>query len=70
MRNMFCRKKVVYHLVNSNREIIKSDVEFKITPRKDEYIYFNDNGPFYKVINLSHQVNNNQNIWIIIEKII
>ena len=62
-------KKVKYYLINQNRDIIKSDVKFKIPPRQCEVIYFDYEGPYYKVINILHHINSKHTIWILIEEI-
>lgn len=63
---MFKRKYTVT-LLNSKWEIVKRNVNFTIIPRKDEYIYLDEQ--YYEVVNVVHMLNKKQDIFVIISEV-
>lgn len=63
---MFKRKYTVT-LLNSKWEIVKINVNFTIIPRKDEYIYLDEQ--YYEVVNIVHMLNKKQDIFVIISEV-
>jgi hypothetical protein len=60
------RRKYTVSILNSKWVPIKRNVKLVIIPRADEYIYLN--GKYYQVLNVVHTLNDNQDIFIIIEE--
>lgn len=64
----------IYHLITSNDNskhiIIKENVKFKTTPIIDDSIYFNEKGPYYRVIGITHHMSTFHVIWVSVEKIL
>jgi hypothetical protein len=54
-------------IINSKWESIKRNIEMYIIPRKDEYIYLNEQ--YYTVLNIIHMLNENHEVFIIIEEL-
>jgi hypothetical protein len=63
---MFKRKYTVT-LLNSKWEIVKRNVNFTIIPRKDEYVYLDEQ--YYEVVNVVHMLNKKQDIFVIINEV-
>ena len=63
---MFKRKYTVT-LLNSKWEVVKRNVNFTIIPRKDEYVYLDEQ--YYEVVNVVHMLNKKQDIFVIINEI-
>jgi hypothetical protein len=53
-------------LLDSKWSVIKNGVIFKVIPRKDEYIYYND--MYYQVLNVVHNLTLKHEILIIVEE--
>lgn len=66
--------KPIFHLIIPNEDskpiIVKEYVKFKVSPVIDDKIYFDVNGPFYKVTGITHNINTFHVIWVSVEKII
>jgi len=58
------RKKYTVTLLNSKWEILKRNLPFEIIPRKDEFIWLDDQ--YFEVINLVHQIDKKQSIFVIV----
>jgi hypothetical protein len=54
-------------LLNSKWEIVKRNVNFTIIPRKDEYVYLDEQ--YYEVVNVVHMLNKKQDIFVIINEV-
>jgi hypothetical protein len=54
-------------LLNVKWDIIKKDVKLSVIPRKDEYIYLNNQ--YYEVLNIIHDINNKENILLVINEL-
>jgi hypothetical protein len=63
---MFKRKYTVT-LLNSKWGIVKRNVNFTIIPRKDEYVYLDEQ--YYEVVNVVHMLNKKQDIFVIINEV-
>jgi hypothetical protein len=65
--------KPIFHLIlpddNGKPIIIKKNVKFKSIPMVDDKIYFNENGPYYMVCNITHHLTTFHVIWISVIKI-
>jgi hypothetical protein len=66
--------KPIFNIIipNENKPptIIKEGVKFKVRPVLDDKIYFNTEGPYYRVIGITHHINTFHVIWVSVEKII
>lgn len=60
------KTKYTISLLNSKWEKINIDMKFKVIPRRDEYIYLNNQ--YYQVLNVVHQLNDKQEIFIVINE--
>ena len=60
---MFKRKYTV-SLLDSKWVVLKRDVKLSVIPRRDEYLYFDNQ--YYEVLNVVHMLNNKQDIFVII----
>ena len=63
---MFKRKYTV-SLLDSKWVVLKRDVKLSVIPRRDEYLYFDNQ--YYEVLNVIHMLNNKQDIFVIINGI-
>jgi hypothetical protein len=63
---MFKRKYTV-SLLDSKWVVLKRDVKLSVIPRRDEYLYFDNQ--YYEVLNVVHMLNNKQDIFVIINGI-
>ena len=63
---MFKRKYTVT-LLNSKWEVVKRNVNFTFIPRKDEYVYLDEQ--YYEVVNVVHMLNKKQDIFVIINEV-
>lgn len=58
--------KYTVSILNSKWFPIKRNVEMIIIPRRDEYIYMNEQ--YYEVINVVHMLNEKQDIFVIVNE--
>ena len=79
--SLFCKNKVTYNVVKSvnyeDDEIhnlgdnVIRGVKLLTTPSVGEKIYFDDDGPFYIILSVSHRViKSKHDIWLTVEEII
>jgi hypothetical protein len=81
--NLFCRNKVKYNVVisvkydeDSSESIFPIDniirgVKFMVKPMIGEKYYFDDDGPFYTIVNISHRIiGGKHEIWVTVDEII
>jgi hypothetical protein len=54
-------------IINSKWEPIKRNIEMFHLPRKDEYVHLNDQ--YYTVLNIVHMLNENHEVFIVIEEL-
>lgn len=62
------KNKYTISLLDSKWQPLKRNFKVDVIPRANEFIYLNDE--YYKVLNVVHTLNNKQEIFVIIEKII
>lgn len=55
-------------ILNSKWNPIKRNVEIFIIPRRDEYVYMNDQ--YYEVLNVVHMLNEKQDIFVIVNEMV
>lgn len=55
-------------ILNSKWNPIKRNVEMFIIPRRDEYVYMNDQ--YYEVLNVVHMLNEKQDIFVIVNEMV
>lgn len=60
--------KYTVSILNSKWHPIKRNVEMIIIPRRDEYVYMNDQ--YYQVLNVVHMVNEKQDIFVIVDEVV
>jgi hypothetical protein len=60
------KSKYSVSLLNVNWEPINIKLKLSIIPRIDEFIYLDNQ--YYQVLNIVHQLNKNQEIFIVIDK--
>ena len=60
---MFTRKYKV-SILTSKWEIIKMNLKLTIIPKKDEYLFIDNQ--YYEIINVVHVINDNQDIFLIV----
>jgi hypothetical protein len=63
---MFKRKYTI-SILNVKWEPIKSNVKLSVLPRKDEFIYLDNQ--YYEVLNIIHTLNEKQDIFVIISEL-
>ena len=54
-------------LLDEKWNVVKTGVKFKVIPRIHELIYLTDEGKYYRVVNIVHNVNKGVEVFIIIE---
>ena len=62
------KNKYTISLLDSKWQPLKRNFKVYAIPRANEFIYLNDE--YHKVLNVVHTLNNKQEIFVIIEKII
>ncbi len=60
--------KYTVSILNSKWHPIKRNVEMVIIPRRDEYVYMNDQ--YYEVLNVVHMLNEKQDIFVIVNEMV
>ena len=60
--------KYTVSILNSKWVPIKRNIEMVIIPRKDEFIYMDDQ--YWEVINVVHMINEKQDIFVIVKELI
>ena len=60
--------KYTVSILNSKWQPIKRNVEMIIIPRRDEYVYMNDQ--YYEVLNVVHMLNEKQDIFVIVKEMV
>jgi hypothetical protein len=60
--------KYTVSILNSKWHPIKRNVEMIIIPRRDEYVYMNDQ--YYEVLNVVHMLNEKQDIFVIVNEMV
>lgn len=58
--------KYTVSILNSKWHPIKRNVEMVIIPRRDEFIYFENQ--YYEVLNIVHMMNEKQDIFVIVNE--
>ena len=61
------KSKYTVSILNSKWEPIKRNLKLSIIPRRDEFIYMNEQ--YHQVLNVVHMLNENQDIFVIINEI-
>ena len=61
------KTKYTITLLNSKWSVIKNKVKVIVIPRNGEYIYLDEQ--YYEVLNVVHSIDENQNIFVIINEI-
>ena len=61
------RTKYTVSILNSKWEPIKRNLKFSIIPRKNEFIFLNNQ--YHEVLNVIHMLNDKQDIFIIINEL-
>ena len=64
--NIFKRYKVSF--LNEKWELLKEDIKVFNIPRSHEIIYLTEESKYYRVVNVIHNINKKQDIYIIIEE--
>lgn len=60
--------KYTVSILNSKWQPIKRNVELVIIPRKDEFVYMDEQ--YYEVLNIVHMLNEKQDIFVIVNEMI
>lgn len=60
--------KYTVSILNSKWQPIKRNVEMIIIPRRDEYVYMNEQ--YYEVLNVVHTLNEKQDIFVIVNEMV
>jgi len=60
--------KYTVSILNSKWHPIKRNVEMIIIPRRDEYVYMNEQ--YYEVLNVVHMLNEKQDIFVIVNEMV
>jgi len=60
--------KYTVSILDSKWQPIKRNVEMIIIPRRDEYVYMNDQ--YYEVLNVVHMLNEKQDIFVIVNEMV
>ena len=60
--------KYTVSILNSKWHPIKRNIEMVIIPRRDEYVYMNDQ--YYEVLNVVHMLNEKQDIFVIVNEMV
>ena len=60
--------KYTVSILNSKWHPIKRNVEMIIIPRRDEYIYMDEQ--YYEVLNVVHMLNEKQDIFVIVNEMV
>ena len=63
---MFERKYTI-SILNSKWEEIKRNIKIDVIPRRDEFIYLDDQ--YYEVLNIVHTLDEKQDIFVIINEL-
>lgn len=63
---MFFSKKYTVTFLNSKWEIVKSEINLKTIPQRDEYVYMDDK--YYDVLNVVHSISKKHKILVVIEE--
>ena len=58
--------KYTVSILNSKWEPMKRNLKLKVIPRRDEYIFLNEQ--YYTVLNVVHKLNKNQDIFVVINE--
>jgi hypothetical protein len=61
------RRKYTVTLLDSKWNPIKNRLKMSIIPRKDEFIYFNEQ--YYTVLNIVHNIARKQGICVVVEEL-
>jgi hypothetical protein len=60
--------KYTVSILDSKWQPIKRNVEMIIIPRRDEYVYMNEQ--YYEVLNVVHTLNEKQDIFVIVNEMV
>ena len=60
--------KYTVSILNSKWHPIKRNLDMVIIPRRDEYIYLNEQ--YYQVLNIVHTLNEKQDVFIIVNEVV
>ena len=60
-------KKYTVTLLNSKWEVVKRNLPFEVIPRKDEFIWFEEQ--YFEVVNVVHQIDKQQSIFVIVNQL-
>lgn len=61
------RKKYTVTLLNSKWEVVKRNLPFEVIPRRDEFIWFEEQ--YFEVVNVVHQIDKKQSIFVIVNQL-
>jgi hypothetical protein len=62
---MFFGKKYIT-IINPKWEIVKANVKCDYLPRKDEYIFIDEN--YYEVLNVVHKLDKKNTVLVVVQK--
>jgi len=54
-------------IVDESFAVIRDDVKMRDIPRYDELIYLQENGPYFRVLNVIHYTNDKHVIYIVVK---
>lgn len=60
----------IIHIMNTNNEILRSNVKIKFIPQSNDLIYFEDDGDYFLVMKVIHLIKNRHEIWVVTQKFI
>ena len=60
-------KKYKITIIDEKWNIIKSNFKIKVIPRTHELFYLEENDKYYRVVNVIHNIRNEQEICVVIE---
>ena len=60
-------KKTKVTILNSNWKVVKRNLPFEVIPRKDEFIWFEEQ--YFEVVNVVHQIDKQQSIFVIVNQL-
>lgn len=63
------KKKIKISLLNEKWEIMEPLLKVDIVPRINEYIWLDDYDSYYRVMNVTHNIQKKHGIFIILEKV-
>ena len=62
------KTKYTVSILNCKWKPMKRNLKLKVIPRRDEYIFFNEE--YYEVLNVVHMLNKTQDIFVIVNELV